>query len=113
MDEEHEHSYKQEEAPRYHARDVAIMRGRMENAVVVLGSATPSLESYYNCKHGKYTLLELPERVDDQKMPHVRVVDMRQAASASAGRKASRFFRRNSRKPSRNGWKRMSRRFCF
>jgi primosomal protein N' (replication factor Y) len=80
VDEEHEHTYKQEEAPRYHARDVAIMRGRMENAVVVLGSATPSLESYYNCKKGKYTLLELPERVDNQKMPHVRVVDLRQAA---------------------------------
>jgi len=80
VDEEHEHTYKQEEAPRYHARDVAIMRGRMENAVVVLGSATPSLESYYNCKKGKYTLLELPERVDNQKMPRVRVVDMRQAA---------------------------------
>jgi primosomal protein N' (replication factor Y) len=85
VDEEHEHSYKQEEAPRYHARDVAIMRGRMENAVVVLGSATPSLESYYNCKKGKYTLLELPERVDNQKMPHVRVVDMRQAARGEKG----------------------------
>jgi primosomal protein N' (replication factor Y) len=85
VDEEHEHSYKQEEAPRYHARDVAIMRGQMENAVVVLGSATPSLESYYNCKKGKYTLLELPERVDDQKMPHVRVVDMRQAAYKEKG----------------------------
>jgi primosomal protein N' len=85
VDEEHEHTYKQEEAPRYHARDVAIMRGQMENAVVVLGSATPSLESYYNCKKGKYTLLELPERVDDQKMPHVRVVDMRQAARGERG----------------------------
>jgi primosomal protein N' (replication factor Y) len=85
VDEEHEHSYKQEEAPRYHARDVAIMRGQMENAVVVLGSATPSLESYYNCKKGKYALLELPERVDDQKMPHVRVVDMRQAAYKEKG----------------------------
>jgi primosomal protein N' (replication factor Y) (superfamily II helicase) len=85
VDEEHEHTYKQEEAPRYHARDVAIMRGQMENAVVVLGSATPSLESYYNCKRGKYTLLELPERVDDQKMPHVRVVDMRQAAAKEKG----------------------------
>ena len=85
VDEEHEHSYKQEEAPRYHARDVAIMRGQMENAVVVLGSATPSLESYYNCKRGKYALLELPERVDDQKMPHVRVVDMRQAAHKEKG----------------------------
>ena len=85
VDEEHEHTYKQEEAPRYHARDVAIMRGQMENAVVVLGSATPSLESYYNCKRGKFTLLELPERVDDQKMPHVRVVDMRQAARGEKG----------------------------
>jgi len=79
VDEEHEHTYKQEEAPRYHARDVAVMRGHMENAVVVLGSATPALESFYNCQKGKFTLLELPERVDDQKMPHVRVVDMRQA----------------------------------
>jgi primosomal protein N' (replication factor Y) len=79
VDEEHETSYKQEEAPRYHARDVAIMRGQMENAVVVLGSATPSLESFYNCKRGKFTLLELPERVDNQKMPHVRVVDLRDA----------------------------------
>ena len=85
VDEEHEHTYKQEEAPRYHARDVAIMRGQMENAVVVLGSATPSLESFYNCKRGKFTLLDLPERVDNQKMPHVRVVDMRQAARGEKG----------------------------
>ncbi|MGD1089219.1 MAG: primosomal protein N' [Verrucomicrobiota bacterium] len=85
VDEEHEHTYKQEEAPRYHARDVAIMRGQMEDAAVVLGSATPSLESFYNCKRGKYTLLELPERVDNQKMPHVRVVDMRQAAHKEKG----------------------------
>src|SRR5208283_4083249 len=85
VDEEHESTYKQEEAPRYHARDVAIMRGQMENAVVVLGSATPSLESFYNCRRGKYALLELPERVDNQKMPHVRVVDMRQAAYKEKG----------------------------
>jgi primosomal protein N' (replication factor Y) len=85
VDEEHEHTYKQEEAPRYHARDVAIMRGQMENAVVVLGSATPSMESYHNCKRGKFALLELPERVDDQKMPYVRVVDMRQAAHKEKG----------------------------
>lgn len=85
VDEEHEHTYKQEEAPRYHARDVAIVRGQMEGAVVVLGSATPSLESYYNCKQGKYGLLDLPERVDNQKMPHVRVVDMRQAARGGKG----------------------------
>ena len=57
----------------------------MEDAVVVLGSATPSLESYFNCRKGKYTLLELPERVDHQKMPHVRVVDMRQAARKEKG----------------------------
>ena len=85
VDEEHEHTYKQEEAPRYHARDVAVMRGQMENAVVVLGSATPSLESYYNCQQGKFTLLELPERVDDQKMPYVRVVDMRQSVRDGKG----------------------------
>jgi primosomal protein N' (replication factor Y) len=85
VDEEHEHTYKQEEAPRYHARDVAIMRGQMENAVVVLGSATPSMESFYNCKRGKFTLLELPERVDNQKMPCVRVVDMRQTARDGKG----------------------------
>ncbi|MGD0260177.1 MAG: primosomal protein N' [Verrucomicrobiota bacterium] len=78
VDEEHEHTYKQEEAPRYHARDVAIVRSQMEGAVVVLGSATPSLESYYNCGKGKYTLLQLPERADDKKMPVVRIVDMRQ-----------------------------------
>jgi primosomal protein N' (replication factor Y) len=78
VDEEHEHTYKQEEAPRYHARDVAIMRGQMEGAIVLLGSATPSLESFYNCHRHKYTLLELPERADDKKMPVVRVVDMRQ-----------------------------------
>jgi primosomal protein N' (replication factor Y) (superfamily II helicase) len=85
VDEEHEHTYKQEESPRYHARDVAIMRGQMEGAPVVLGSATPSLETYFNCRKGKYTLLELPERVDDQKMPRVRVVDMRQAARKDKG----------------------------
>src|SRR5205814_932159 len=78
VDEEHEHTYKQEESPRYHARDVAIVRGQMEGATVVLGSATPSLESYYNAIKRKYRLLEMPQRVDDKKMPYVRVVDMRQ-----------------------------------
>jgi primosomal protein N' (replication factor Y) len=80
VDEEHEHSYKQEEAPRYHARDVAVVRGRMENAVVVLGTATPSMESFFNAQKGKYRLLELPVRADEKKMPIVRIVDMRQAA---------------------------------
>ncbi len=86
VDEEHEHSYKQEEAPRYHARDVAVVRGQMEGAVVVLGSATPSMESFYNTKRGKYELLELTVRVDDQKMPIVRVVDMRQRRPQAEGR---------------------------
>ena len=85
VDEEHEHTYKQEEAPRYHARDVAVVRGQREGAVVVLGSATPSLESFHNCKRGKYALLELPERADDAKMPLVRVVDMRQTARKEKG----------------------------
>jgi len=77
VDEEHEPTYKQEEAPRYHARDVAIMRGQMEGATVVLGSATPSLESYHNCVRGKYALLQMPTRADDKKLPLVRVVDLR------------------------------------
>src|ERR1041385_3644739 len=85
VDEEHEHSYKQEEAPRYHARDVAVMRGRMEGAVVVLGSATPSLESFHNAQNGKYALLELPQRADDKKMPLVRVIDMRREARKEKG----------------------------
>jgi primosomal protein N' (replication factor Y) len=85
VDEEHEHSYKQEEAPRYHARDVAVVRGQMDNAVVVLGSATPSMESFYNVQRGKYALLELKLRADDKKMPIVRVVDMRQAARKEKG----------------------------
>ena len=85
VDEEHEQTYKQEEAPRYHARDVAIMRGQMEQATVLLGSATPCLESYYNCKKGKYTLLELPERADDKQMPLVRIVDMRQTIRRGKG----------------------------
>ncbi|HTL55343.1 MAG TPA: primosomal protein N' [Candidatus Limnocylindrales bacterium] len=79
VDEEHEHTYKQEESPRYHARDVAIMRGQMEGATVVLGSATPSMESFYNCTRGKFKLLQMLERVDDQKMPVVRIVDLRQS----------------------------------
>jgi primosomal protein N' (replication factor Y) len=77
VDEEHEHSYKQEEAPRYNARDVAALRGQYENAVVILGSATPSMESYYNAQTRKYALLEMPTRADDKKMPIVRVVDLR------------------------------------
>lgn len=80
VDEEHEHSYKQEETPRYNARDVAVKRAQLEGATVVLGSATPSLESYFNARNGKYALLEMPTRADDKKMPLIRVVDMRQEA---------------------------------
>ena len=77
VDEEHESSYKQGESPRYHAREVAIVRAREQGAVVVLGSATPSLESWANAASGKYRLLSLPERVGGGKLPPVRVVDMR------------------------------------
>ncbi len=77
VDEEHDQSYKQEETPRYHARDVAVMRAKMSNAAVVLGSATPSLETYYNATHSKYRLLELPERIEKRPLPEVAVIDMR------------------------------------
>ncbi len=78
VDEEHESSYKQEETPRYHARDVAVVRARREGAVVVLGSATPSLESYWNARQGKYHLLKLTERVAGRPMAQVEIVDMRE-----------------------------------
>jgi primosomal protein N' (replication factor Y) (superfamily II helicase) len=78
VDEEQDSSYKQEETPRYHARDVAVMRAKMANAVVVLGSATPSLESYFNATKHKYTLLELPDRVEKRPLPEVEIIDMRQ-----------------------------------
>jgi primosomal protein N' (replication factor Y) len=78
VDEEHDSSYKQEETPRYHARDIAVMRAKMANAAVVLGSATPSLESYYNAKKNKYALVELPDRVEQRPLPEVEIIDMRQ-----------------------------------
>ncbi len=78
VDEEHDASYKQEETPRYHARDIAVMRAKMAKAVVVLGSATPSLESYFNAKNNKYALIELPDRVEQRPLPEVEIVDMRQ-----------------------------------
>jgi len=78
VDEEQDSSYKQEETPRYHARDVAVMRAKFNDAVVVLGSATPSLESYYNAKKNRYTLLEMPDRVEKRPLPEVELVDMRQ-----------------------------------
>src|SRR5947207_10613862 len=79
VDEEHETSYKQEEAPRYHARDVAVVRAKMEQCVVLLGTATPSLESYHNAVQQKYRLLNLTQRVDDCQMPLMRIVDLRLA----------------------------------
>ncbi|MBC2185999.1 primosomal protein N' [Listeria sp. FSL L7-0253] len=78
IDEEHEASYKQEDNPRYHARDVAIWRASKYQCPVVLGSATPSLESFARAKKGVYTLIELPSRVNDRAMPEVNVVDMRE-----------------------------------
>ena len=77
VDEEQESSYKQEETPRYHGRDTAIYRARLEGATVVLGSATPSLESYHNARTGKYKLLELKSRVENRPLAQVRVVDLR------------------------------------
>ncbi len=78
VDEEHENSYKQEEAPRYHARDVAVVRGKLEQCAVLLGTATPSLESFYNTHRGKYQLVTLTQRVDQNQMPLIRIVDLRQ-----------------------------------
>lgn len=77
VDEEHDQSYKQQETPRYHGRDVAIVRARDAGAVVVLGSATPALESRYNAERGKYTYLDLPERIERRPMPRVDLIDMR------------------------------------
>ncbi len=77
VDEEHDTSYKQEESPRYHGRDVAIVRGSLEGALVVLGSATPSLESFQNAAIGKYDLVSLERRVLDRPMAAVRIVNMR------------------------------------
>jgi len=78
VDEEHDGSYKQEETPRYNGRDVALVRAQAAHACVVLGSATPSLESRYNAERGKYTLLTLPGRIEERPMPAVSLVDMRQ-----------------------------------
>jgi primosomal protein N' (replication factor Y) len=78
VDEEHENSYKQEDAPRYHARDLAVVRAQLESCAILLASATPSLESYHNAKSGKYRLLQLASRIDDRQMPFIRIVDMRQ-----------------------------------
>ena len=85
VDEEHESSYKQGETPRYHAREVAIVRAKNEGAVTVLGSATPSLESWANAASGKFKLLTLPERVGGGKLPYVQVIDLRKLATDYSG----------------------------
>jgi primosomal protein N' (replication factor Y) len=77
IDEEHENTFKQESVPRYHARDVAVMRARLEGIPILLGSATPSLESWHNAHRGQYTLLSLPRRVLDRPLPRVDLIDMR------------------------------------
>jgi primosomal protein N' (replication factor Y) len=84
VDEEHDGSYKQSDCePRYNARDVAVMRGRFQRALVVLGSATPSFESYYNAQTGKYVLLRLSQRFGAAALPHVKLVDMREEHAAN------------------------------
>jgi primosomal protein N' (replication factor Y) (superfamily II helicase) len=77
VDEEHDQSYKQEETPRYNARDVAVMRAKLEEAVVVMGSATPSLESWQNSVQGRYARIEIRERVMNRPLPEVELIDMR------------------------------------
>ncbi len=76
VDEEHDSSFKQEDGPTYHARDLAVVRARMEAAVCVLGSATPSLETLENARRGRYQRLELPRRIDDRPLPEVRILDL-------------------------------------
>ena len=95
VDEEHESSYKQGESPRYHAREVAIMRARLDGAVAVLGSATPSLESWVNATTGKYGLLTLPERTAGASLPKIEVVDLRRGAPPEHHVTASHSFARH------------------
>ena len=92
IDEEHDQSYKQQDTPRYNGRDVAIVRAQAAGAVAVLGSATPSLESRYNAERGKYTLISLPERIEQRPMPDVEIIDMRQEFLET--RKQATFSRR-------------------
>ncbi|MFQ5587575.1 MAG: primosomal protein N' [Nitrospiria bacterium] len=81
IDEEHDSSYRQEEGSRYHGRDAALVRGRDEKSVVILGSATPSFESYFNSEIGKYRKLLLPDRIDTRSLPAVRLVNLKEKAS--------------------------------
>jgi len=85
VDEEHEPAYKQDETPRYHGRDVAVMRAKLAGALCLLGSATPSLESFTNVEAGKYRLLQLTQRVDARQLPYIDVVDLRIEAAKQRG----------------------------
>lgn len=84
VDEEHENSYKQDTSPRYQARDIAVVRGHLEKCPVLLGSATPSLESWKNVEISKYELATMKQRVDDQALPLIRIIDMRQESRKAA-----------------------------
>jgi primosomal protein N' (replication factor Y) len=88
VDEEHDSSYKQEDGVRYNGRDVAVVRGKLSNCPVLLGSATPALESYENCRQGRYHLLEIPQRVEQRPLPAIETIDLRtQYRSAAAAAK--------------------------
>ena len=111
VDEEHDGSYKQEESPRYHARDVAIVRGQRERALVLLASATPSMESYHNAMAGRYERVVLERRVRDRPLASVTVVDMREEYAHGGpdvvlSRALGRWHRRAARRAA-------SRRWCF
>jgi len=95
VDEEHESSYKQEDNPRYHARDVAVLRGMIEGARVVLGSATPSLESWMNVRRGKYGLATMRQRAGAGRLPVVHLVDMSTAGASSPGQQRGGIFSRD------------------
>jgi primosomal protein N' (replication factor Y) len=84
LDEEHDTSYKQEEAPRYQARDAAVVRGKIEKAIVLLGSGTPSVQSFQNAREGRYELLSMPERVERRPLPEIEVVDMKNLSGGTA-----------------------------
>jgi primosomal protein N' (replication factor Y) len=85
VDEEHDFSFKQEEGPRYQARDAAVVRGKIEDAVVVLGTGTPSVQTYHNAKRGRYGLISMPTRVEKRPLPKIQIVDMKKASSGRGG----------------------------
>ncbi|MFC1821681.1 primosomal protein N' [Thermodesulfobacteriota bacterium] len=85
VDEEHDFSYKQEEGPRYQARDAAVVRARLEKALVILGSGTPSVQTYHNAVTGRYQLLSMPERIEKRPLPAVEIVDMKKASDSREG----------------------------